>query len=85
MTESHGHQGGQGHHGNHDENWRDQERHSHNGPYWRRMHRDWKMWIGVTLMLVAIAIYIWSENESLRPGPPGTGRLQQPVPAAPAP
>jgi hypothetical protein len=81
MTESHGHESGKGRHGNHDENWREHERHSQHGPYWRRMHRDWKMWIGVTLMLVAISVYVLSLNESLRPGP--GGRLQQPVPAAP--
>ena len=46
------------------------------------MHRDWRMWFGVTIMLIAMAAYIWSLNERIRPG---TDRLHQPVPAAPAP
>jgi hypothetical protein len=81
MTESHGHESGQGHHGNHDKGWHEVHDHRH-GPYWRRMHRDWRVWLGVTLMLIAMVIYILSLNESLRPG---GGRLQQPMPAAPAP
>jgi hypothetical protein len=30
--------------------------------YWRRMHRDWRMWVGLVLMLAAITIYILSED-----------------------
>jgi uncharacterized membrane protein len=28
--------------------------------YWRRAHHDWKFWVGLTLMFVAMAIYILS-------------------------
>jgi hypothetical protein len=27
------------------------------GPYWRRMHRDWRFWVGVVFLSVAIAVY----------------------------
>ena len=30
------------------------------GPYWRRMHRDSRFWIGAMLMTAAIAIYVLS-------------------------
>jgi hypothetical protein len=30
------------------------------GPYWRRMHRDWRFWIGAFFLAVAIAIYVLS-------------------------
>jgi hypothetical protein len=38
-------------------------------PYWRRMHRDWRVWVGLVLMLAAITIYILSEDLSLLPHP----------------
>ncbi|MGD0132821.1 MAG: hypothetical protein ABSE57_12280 [Bryobacteraceae bacterium] len=31
-------------------------------PYWTRMHRDWRMWVGLVLMLAAITIYVLSED-----------------------
>ena len=30
--------------------------------YWRRMHHDWRMWVGLVLMLAAITIYVLSED-----------------------
>jgi hypothetical protein len=39
-------------------------------PYWRRMHRDWRVWVGLVLMLVAITVYILSENLAWLPHPP---------------
>jgi hypothetical protein len=30
------------------------------GPFWRRMHRDWRFWAGALLMAAALAIYILS-------------------------
>jgi hypothetical protein len=30
--------------------------------YWRRMHRDWRVWVGLVLMFTAITIYILSED-----------------------
>jgi hypothetical protein len=30
------------------------------GPYWRRMHRDPRFWVGAAFMFVAITIYVLS-------------------------
>jgi hypothetical protein len=30
------------------------------GPYWRRMHRDWRFWVGAVFMAAALAIYVLS-------------------------
>ena len=33
--------------------------HSHgHTPYWRRAHHDWRFWFGLIAMLVAIGIYV---------------------------
>ncbi len=50
----------------------------HHGPWWKRLHRDWRAWAVVLLMLAAMAAYVLSSNEALRPG----GGRQQPMPAA---
>jgi hypothetical protein len=36
-------------------------------PYWRRAHHDWRFWIGLSLMLLAISVYILSDNLTLLP------------------
>ena len=36
-------------------------------PYWTRAHRDWRVWVGVVLMLAAMAIYLMSYDLALRP------------------
>jgi hypothetical protein len=38
-------------------------------PYWRRMHHDWRVWVGLVLMLAAITIYILSEDLACLPHP----------------
>ncbi|MEO8049505.1 MAG: hypothetical protein ABI833_03745 [Acidobacteriota bacterium] len=38
-------------------------------PYWKRAHHDWRFWIGLVLMLVAISIYVLSENLAFLPHP----------------
>ena len=30
------------------------------GPYWKRMHYDWRFWVGAVFMMAAIAIYVLS-------------------------
>jgi hypothetical protein len=45
-------------------------------PYWRRAHRDWKLWVVVLLMLGAMAVYLTSNDLSVQPHAPAT----QPVP-----
>jgi len=40
--------------------------HGHH-PYWRRAHRDWRIWFGVVLMLVAMMIYLMTDDLAWRP------------------
>ncbi len=47
-------------------------------PYWRRAHRDWRLWVGLIFMLVAIGIYVFTVDLSLAPG----RQPQQSVPNA---
>lgn len=30
------------------------------GPSWKRMHRDWRFWVGALLMAAALSIYALS-------------------------
>jgi hypothetical protein len=39
-------------------------------PYWQRAHRDPVFWIGVVLMLAAMAVYVTSINLSQPAGHP---------------
>jgi hypothetical protein len=48
-------------------------------PFWRRAHRDWRVWVAVALMLVGMILYLMTMDESLQPG----GKVNEPVPAAP--
>ena len=41
---------------------------SSEGPYWKRAHRDSKFWIGLALMLVAIAFFALRWDMVLLPG-----------------
>ena len=50
--------------------------HGHHRPGWKP-HSDWRVWT-VALMLLAMAVYVLTLNESIWPG-------GQAVPAAPAP
>jgi len=34
-------------------------------PYWKRAHRDWRFWIMLSLMLVAVLFYVMSDNFAL--------------------
>jgi hypothetical protein len=45
--------------------------------FWRHVHRDWRVWIVVVLMISLIMVYVMSDNLSLRPGK----RANQPTPA----
>jgi hypothetical protein len=35
--------------------------------YWRRAHRDWRFWLGLFLMVVAITVFFMSVDLSLVP------------------
>ena len=37
-------------------------------PYWQRAHRDWRLWVGVLAILVAMLIYIVTEDLTWWPG-----------------
>jgi hypothetical protein len=39
----------------------------HKGPAWRRAHRDWRFWVAVFFVFLAIAIYVSSVDLSLVP------------------
>jgi len=45
------------------------------GPYWKRAHRDPKAWVAFVIILVAMAIFVFTDGFALlsHPGP-------QPIP-----
>jgi hypothetical protein len=45
-------------------------RHEPGRPYWKRAHRDWRVWVGLAFMLTAMTIYIMSDNLAFLPHPP---------------
>lgn len=72
MTQHSHHSDAHDHHGHHG--------HEHHGPKQRGpVHKDWRLWFAVAMMLVAMAVYVLSDDESITPGGPG-----QPMPEAPA-
>jgi hypothetical protein len=65
-------------HPHHDHKHSNPAQHSKN----RGLHKDWRAWLVVLIMLAAMVIYVMSDNESLRP----SGAPEAPMPAAvPAP
>jgi hypothetical protein len=54
--------------------------HQAHRPYWTRAHRDWRVWVGVVLMLVAMIIYLTTDDLAWRP----RIRSQQPLPSGAA-
>ena len=56
------------HHASSEHGSRHHHRSSHrHRPYWKRVHRDWRMWCSVALMLLAIGAYILVSGLALRP------------------
>jgi hypothetical protein len=53
------------HHPNEDSN-SDNLHHPH-VPYWKRAHRDWRFYVAVCFMLLAMAIYVATNDLSWRP------------------
>ena len=37
------------------------------GPFWSRIHHDWRFWVAMVLALAAISVYVLSYDLSLRP------------------
>jgi fructose-bisphosphate aldolase class I len=50
------------------------------GPYWRRMHRDWRFWVGAVLMAAALSVYVLSGDLAWVPN----GHRQSAMPASAA-
>ncbi len=61
MNQHHDHPGH--HHHNH-------EGHHHEGKPGRQFHKDWRIWLAVVVLLVALGIYVLTNGEVLRPAPP---------------
>ena len=43
--------------------------HEQQQPYWKRAHKDWKFWVGVVCIAIAITIYVLSLDLSTVPHP----------------
>ena len=41
--------------------------HEQQEPYWKRAHKDWRFWVGVVAIAVAIAVYILTLDLSTVP------------------
>jgi hypothetical protein len=72
MTHDHKH--------DHHEHGHDHHGHDHHQRPAKGLHKDWRAWVVVGLMLAAMLAYVLSDDERLQPGlPPG-----EEMPAAPA-
>lgn len=36
--------------------------HMSHHPYWKRAHRDWRVWVAVFVIMAAMTIYVMSDN-----------------------
>jgi hypothetical protein len=53
-------------------------------PNGRKLHRDWRVWLGVILMLIAMAAYVLTMDEAIVPGAASAGNpASTNAPAAP--
>ncbi len=46
------------------------------------LHKDWRVWTAVVLMLAAIVAYIMSKDEEIQPGDAGPNNTGERMPAA---
>ena len=53
----------------------DSVNHGFHRPYWKHAHHDWRLVVAVSLMLIALAIYVMSDDLAWRP----RGQPQQPL------
>ena len=42
--------------------------HQSHGSYWKRAHRDWRVWVGAVLMVIALSVYVLSGDLGWLPG-----------------
>lgn len=61
------------HHHQHDDHDGDSVNHGFHRPYWKHAHRDWRLWVAVSLMLIALFTYVMTDDLAWRP-------RSQPVP-----
>ncbi len=40
----------------------DSVNHGFHRPYWKHAHHDWRLWVAMSLMLVALATYVMSDD-----------------------
>ncbi|HVB55724.1 MAG TPA: hypothetical protein VNE63_04725 [Candidatus Acidoferrales bacterium] len=52
--------------------------HGFHRPYWKHAHHDWRLTVAVSLMLVAVLIYVMSDDLAWRP----RSQRQQPLSGA---
>jgi hypothetical protein len=52
----------------------------HQGQSRRKLHHDWRLWLVVGLMLGAMLIYVFSDNERFGQGG-GAARMPPPTPS----
>lgn len=51
----------------------------------RGLHKDWRVWVGVILMLAAMGAYVFTMDESIQPpAEPGGAPVNAPADAEPA-
>jgi hypothetical protein len=63
----------------HDHGHHDHQHHTQH-PKNKPLHKDWRSWLVVGLMLAAILMYVWSNDER---DPPGGGPAKEMPEAAP--
>jgi len=51
--------------------------HPPHGPYWKRMHHSPFFWVAAVAIMLAMTIYVLTNNLSVAPG----GKMQQAAPA----
>jgi hypothetical protein len=54
--------------------------HQHETRPGRQLHKDWRVWVALIVILAALATYVLTNGEVLRPAPPP----QEAAPATPA-
>ena len=50
------------------EHGKDKASHPHPTELWRGLHRNWRVWVVIGLMLAAIGTYVLTLDDSIRPG-----------------
>ncbi len=63
----------------HEHHGHDHHGHGHSSRKKRGLHKDWRTWVVVVLVLAAMLMYVVSDDESIQP----SGKTAPPVPAAP--